>query len=220
MLIYILAVLAAVLLYLLYRYIPRRNIFYCFCLTLVAVAALAYIARSPEPEPTLTAEQRAAIITQQQLFAAWYEDYQRDLTELDRNWQWYHQILEDFKADNISIQTTYIRLRQLDLDSQALKERIASRPVPTTLDDVCYDNVASLIAKTNAYADAQYKTIALTKAAADPARLTTDDQPEQSRLLQMVMIRESPVGLYTAGEIIAIRNHLKIDESETSPQNN
>lgn len=72
--------------------------------------------------------------------------------------------------------------------------------------------------KTNAYADAQYRTIVLTKAAADPARLRTNDQSEQSRLLQAVMIRESPVGLYTAKEIAAIRDYLNTNsKANTTP---
>jgi hypothetical protein len=66
--------------------------------------------------------------------------------------------------------------------------------------------------KTNAYAEAQYRTIALTKAAADPANLRTTDQAEQSRMLQAIMIREQPVGLYTAKEIAAIRDYLDIQQ--------
>jgi hypothetical protein len=44
--------------------------------------------------------------------------------------------------------------------------------------------------------------------------MLTDDQAEQSRMLQTIMIRESPVGLYTAKEITAIRDYLEIPEDE------
>ena len=72
--------------------------------------------------------------------------------------------------------------------------------------------------KTNAYADAEDKTITLTRAAADPANRPTNDQAEQSKILQTVMLRESPVGLYTAKEIIAIREYLSLPPEEQNPQ--
>ena len=69
-----------------------------------------------------------------------------------------------------------------------------------------------MLQKTKAYAEAQQKTITLTRAASDPQRLTTDDQEEQSRQLQTVMEKESPVGLFTAEEIAQIQANLAISE--------
>ena len=69
--------------------------------------------------------------------------------------------------------------------------------------------------KAHAYADAQHRAIALTRAAADPANLSTDDQEEQSHMLQAVMIRESPPALFIADEIAAIRDYLAIPEEDT-----
>lgn len=210
----ILGIIAVLLLALLYRYIPRKKIFYCFLLIIILAGAAIYNTWAKVPEPAITPEKQAEIQQEQQIFSAWYEDYQRDIIELDRNWQWYHQILEAFKEDNISVQTAYIRLQQLDQDTIVLRNRIVSHAVPNSLDDTCYDNIASLMEKTNAYAEAQYKTIALSRAVCDPANLKTNDQAEQSRLLQTVMLRESPVGLYTAREIIAIREHLKLPDND------
>lgn len=48
--------------------------------------------------------------------------------------------------------------------------------------------------------------------------MRAESQTEQSRILQSVMIRESPVGLYTAKEITAIRDYLDIREDLPSPQ--
>ena len=165
----------------------------------------------------MSEEQRYAIMQEQQVFAAWYENYQRDLNELDRNWQWYHHILESFKEDNISLQTVYTRLKQLELDSIQLRDRMAARKVPLELSDYTYDQTAQLLAKTNDYINAQYRTIALTKAAADPALMPTKDQAEQSRLLQTVMIRESPVRLFVAEEIEAIRHQLELPQEQGTP---
>ena len=166
----------------------------------------------------MTEEERYELQQQQQIFADWYVGYQRDIDELDRNWQWYHHIIEDFKEDNISIQTAYVRLSQLDQDSQKIRERIEHNAPPIALNDGCYDLLIEVMKKTTDYADAQYRTIVLTKAAADPARLRTNDQAEQSRLLQAIMIRESPVGLYTAKEIAAIREYLNIKEDAPAPE--
>ncbi|MDY4697166.1 MAG: hypothetical protein SO362_04700 [Selenomonas montiformis] len=220
MILYMMALAALILLILLYRYLPNKKIFACFCLTLAAAGLIVYYVW-PRPEPPKTAlseSEQWERSQQQQIFAAWYAGYQKDLNELDRNWQWYHHILENFKENNISIQTTYQRLQQLEKDSQSLRDRIAHNAPPAALNDGCYDLLAEVMKKTSAYADAQYRTIALTKAAADPASMRAESQTEKSRILQSVMIRESPVGLYTAKEITAIRDYLDIREDLPSPQ--
>ena len=217
MLIYIGAAVAVVLLALLYRYIPSRKVFFAFFLVLCAASAIVFFlwpAPHRNSDAVVSQEVREER-QQQQVFAVWYTDYQKDLEDLDRNWQRYHKILADFKADIISIQTAYLRLAQLEKDSQALDTRIASRTPPLALNDFCYDQSIELVRKAHAYADAQHRAIALTRAAADPANLSTDDQEEQSHMLQAVMIRESPPALFIADEIAAIRDYLAIPEEDT-----
>lgn len=218
MLIYIGAAVAVVLLALLYHYIPSRKVFFAFFLVLCAASAIVFFLW-PTPrhssDAVVSQEVREERQQQQQVFAVWYTDYQKDLEDLDRNWQRYHKILADFKADIISIQTAYLRLAQLEKDSQALDTRIAGRTLPLALNDFCYDQSIELVRKAHAYADAQHRAIALTRAAADPANLSTDDQEEQSHMLQAVMIRESPPALFIADEIAAIRDYLAIPEEDT-----
>lgn len=218
MLIYIGAAIAVVLLALLYHYIPSRKIFFAFFFVLCAASAIVFFAW-PSPhrngDAVISQEMREER-QQQQIFAGWYKDYQKDIEDLDRNWQRYHKILADFKADIISIQTAYLRLSQLEKDSQALDTRIASRTPPLALNDICYDQSIELVRKAHAYAEAQHRAIALTRAAADPANLRTDDQEEQSRMLQAVMIRESPPALFIADEIAAIRNYLALPEEDAA----
>ena len=48
--------------------------------------------------------------------------------------------------------------------------------------------------------------------------MPASEQAEQSKILQAVMIRESPVGLYTAKEIIAIREYLSLPPEEPASQ--
>lgn len=219
MLIYVGSIVALLLLMLLYRYLPRR-IFALFCLMLALSATVVFFLwpHAKQADPPMTAEERYALGEQQKIFAAWYEVYQKDISELDRNWQWYHQILEAFKEDQIDLQTAHLRLAQLDHDSQLLLDRITAHTPPLSLNDTCYDLLTEVMRKTVAYADAQHRTIALTKAAADPSALRATEQSEQSRILQAVMIRESPVGLFTADEITQIRDYLTIPIDETYPQ--
>lgn len=223
MLIYILAACAVILLIALYRLTRRnRKAFYCFCAILLLSGVIAYSAwpRQEQAGQPLTSTQQNELAQQQHVFASWYKDYQKDLTELDHNWQWYHHILESFKEDNISIQTVHMRLTQLEQDSAKLTARIQAHAAPLELNEYCYDLTSTVITKTVAYADAQHKAIALTRAAADPARMPAESQPEQSRLLQAVMLRESPVALFTAEEITAIREQLAMpkEEQEASAQ--
>ena len=113
MILYILGIAAVILLALLYRYLPNKKIFTCFCICLAAAGAIVYHFWSvPPTEPAvMTEEERYELQQQQQIFADWYVGYQRDIDELDRNWQWYHHIIEDFKEDNISIQTAMFGCR-------------------------------------------------------------------------------------------------------------
>ncbi|MDY6268071.1 MAG: hypothetical protein SPL39_03735 [Selenomonadaceae bacterium] len=215
MILYLLAAILIVLLILLYRYLPNKRIYACFCLTLAVLGVVCY-AFWPRTQSTeaMTPEQVYDLQQQQQIFSTWYAGYQKDIKDLDHNWRWYHQILEDFKEDNISIQTAYVRLKQLEEDEKLLTARIAESAPPLELHDNFYDLTAAILQKTKAYADAQQKAITLTRAASDPQRLTTDDQEEQARQLQTVMEKESPVGLFTAEEIAQIQEGLAIPDTE------
>lgn len=218
MLIYALGALALGLLFLLYKKTRNPKAFYGFAGTILLAGAAAYFAwpAARPPAEEMSQQQRYELMHEQQVFALWYEDYQKDLNELDRNWQWYHHILESFKEDNISLQTIHARLKQLELDSNQLKERMAGRKPPLELSDYTYDQTAQLLDKTNDYVEAQCRTISLTRAAADPALMPATDQQEQSRLLQTVMLKESPVKLFIADEVSAIRQQLELPKESAS----
>lgn len=219
------ALLAAALAGLLYHYMPNKKIYICIIIGILAIGGLTYTFLSAHKEqqahPVLTKAEMQELQSQQQTFADWYANYQKDIDELNRNWTWYHHILADFQDDNISLQTAYVRLKHLDQDSQQLRDKIAKEAPPLSLNDQCYDLVTSILQKTSAYANDQYRTIALTKAAADPANMQTDDHDAQSELLQTVMNRESPAGLYTSTEITAINNLLSMPtkNNETNEEN-
>lgn len=213
MLVYVIPVLALMLLALLYRALPNKRVFAFFCVTLALAGAISYTLCSHRAQaPAESSEDAYDIAQQQQIFASWYGTYQKQLKQLDRNWRWYHQILEDFKEDNISIQTTYVRLKQLEEEEKALTAAIAENKPPLELHDACYDLTASIHQKTKAYAEAEQNAITLTRAASEPRFLPSDDQEEQSHALQTVMEKESPVGLFTASEITQIQDLLTLPE--------
>ena len=217
MLPYILALLALItflLLVLLYRHLPDRRIFRYFCLTLAftGLTASFFINSAHPTEPVMSEAEKYEMQQQQLIFMNWYADYQKDIDQLDHNWQLYHAILENFKEGSIDIQTAYVRLKQLEEDARQLREHISQKNPPIALNDTCYDLLIEVMRKTRDYMEAQYRTIALTRAASDPIHLRSDNPEEQSRSLQDIMIRESPAGLFTAEEISSIRNYLTIPE--------
>ena len=99
MLIYVLMVGVILLLIILFRYLPRR-VFLIFVTLLAVLGGIVFRIQMAEraPEP-LTIEQRAAIAHDQELFMPWWEMYQKQIVELDRDWTRYHQILADAREN-------------------------------------------------------------------------------------------------------------------------
>ncbi|MBR2216353.1 MAG: hypothetical protein IJ849_11460 [Selenomonadaceae bacterium] len=190
------------------------------CLGVGAGGVLLYFGSSPPPPTAMSEEERESLVRQQAIFAQWNEEYQKKIDQLDYNWQSYHNILAAFQEDSISIQTTYLRLRQLEDDARTVKEDLSRLTVPRELNDTCYHSLTLVLNKTQSYAEAQHRAIALTKAAADPEHLRSENQAEQSADLQTVMMRESPTGLFTAKEMYVVRKSLALPEEEGGSADN
>ena len=207
MLIYVLGVLILLLLIILFRYLPRR-IFLVFVTLLIALGGVVFHIRTTEraPEP-LTVETRAAIMRDQDLFMPWWGTYQKQIAELDRNWTRYHQILTDAKEGETALPITYARLMDLEQDMQELRVRFEKNAPPTELSNRVYDPLAVIVSKTVDYIATEQKAITLTRAAADPATMREKNPAEQARLLELVMLRESPVALFIGGEVVSIRRY-------------
>lgn len=207
MLIYVLGVLILLLLIILFRYLPRR-IFLVFVTLLIALGGVVFHIRTTEraPEP-LTVETRAAIMRDQDLFMPWWGTYQKQIAELDRNWTRYHQILTDAKEGETALPITYARLMDLERDMQELRVRFEKNAPPTELSNRVYDPLAVIVSKTVDYIATEQKAITLTRAAADPAAMREKNPAEQARLLELVMLRESPVALFIGDEVVSIRRY-------------
>lgn len=207
MLIYVLTILVILLLIILFRYLPHRA--FLLFVTLLVVLGGIVVHRLPHesPPPVLTPEERSVIARDQEFFTPWWGTYQKQIAELDRNWTRYHQIIADAKAGESELAVTYARLLDLERDTQELRTRIDKNAPPTELSNRVYDPIAAIVSKTNDYAAAEQKAITLTRAAADPQAMKEKKPAEQARLLELVLLRESPVALFISDEVGAIRRY-------------
>lgn len=208
---FILVILFFILLYFVYRYFPNRKIFLLFCFLLVAGMAFFLnfsYHQTKDAAPLISDEEKQELLQQQYIFSNWYTEYEKNFDSMDHNWQRYHQILQSFKNDEISIQAAYVRLAQLEDDAAKLRENLSRLEPPSGLNNANYDITTKIIKKTRAYINAQYQTILRTKEAADPAHLLSDNQEEQSRRLEEIMIMNAPANLVIAPEVSTIRDNL------------
>ena len=207
-----LAVLLVLALYAGYRYFPKRKIFFLFCLVLLGAGIFIAVSHKPAPKPSVSEEQQYVQQQQQHIFINWYTDYKKNIDTINHQWQQYHKIMQAFKNDDISIQTVYTRLKRLQEDAADLRNKLSQLEPPAELDDSNYALTAKIIKKTRDYVDREYEVIVKTKDAADTARLKTNDQPEQVRQLNRVMILHSPVNLSIADEISQIKDNLTLPD--------
>lgn len=207
-----LPLLAIVALAVLYRFLPNRKLFLYFCLSLVMMFfAGAFVGLQLQSEPSIDEEQRSERLQQEKFFIEWYGQYQKDIEQLDRNWQSYHSIVDGYKENRSNLDNTYERLRELEREVLIEQVHIHTLRVPAEVGSECGELLSEVVRKTQSYVDAQTKTISLSKNAANPEFITFEDRNEINRRLQDIMIRESPVGLFTANEISAIRDYFSIN---------
>lgn len=207
MLLYVLVFLVILLLVILFRYLPRR-IFFIFIALLTVLGGIVFQMQTAERVPEqLSMEQRSVIARDQELFTPWWGTYQKQIAELDRNWMRYHQILTDAKEGESKLAVTYARLVELEQDMQELRVRMEQNVPPTELSSHIYDPIVLIMSKTNDYAAAEQKAITLTRAAADPTAMREQNPAMQARLLELVMLRESPVALFISDEVGIIRRY-------------
>ena len=190
----------------------RGFLFAAVTAIIVVAAALVYFTSDRETEEMARRNaEETNLAEQQRVFAEWFALYQRDIDDLSRNWQSYHHIIDIFKTEDIDLATCYERLNRLADDEQELLHRIESRNLPPELtDEFLYGQSLALRNKICAYGAAQYRTIALSRAAADPNAERPRQMPERTRSedVQDIMIRESPAGLFIADEVYAVREYL------------
>ena len=192
----------------LYKFLPNRKVFFYFCASMVLMfCAGAIFGLQAKSDNALDEAQRDNLLRQEKFFIDWYSSYQKDIEQLDRNWQLYHSIVDGYKDDKADLAGTFERLTELEHDVLLEQIHIHTLKPPAELDAECGELVAQVIRKTQLYVDAQVQTISSTKAAANPEAIILEDRDALSRRFQEIMIREAPVGLFTATEISALRDY-------------
>ena len=198
---------------LLYRFLPNRKIFIYLCVLMIFVfGASAFFQYKLSQEQMITREQIEEIRAQQKIFADWYAAYQKDIEQLDRNWQVYYQIVETLKSAEIYEYATYEQLRELEWAAVDEQVKIYNLNVPPELDAESHELLAQVIQKTKNYSDAQVKVISTVCTAANPEGVENFDLQALNKKIKDITIRESPAGLFTAAEISAIRDKLIVPE--------
>ena len=189
---------------LLYKFSPTRKTFLIICTLLLVVFSVSLFIRGQQARQEITRAQLEDLQERQKIFGDWYAAYQKDIDRLDRNWQSYHNILDGLKtvdAENFNAEAIYLRFKELERESLDEQLKMQNLSPPPGLDSENLAQVAVVIKKTQAYVDAQTRTITLSAQAATP--------PVELEILKSklhdIMIRESPEGLFTAQEISAIR---------------
>lgn len=198
-----------IVIFVLKRILPTR----LFVVALVFVFALAgagawHFSR-PSLEEAMSREEQAHLAEQQQVVYDWHAGYQEKIMELDRNWQQYHRILEDFEADVIGIEAARERLEALTKNARGTLDELEAMDPPTKLDDESYDIVAAIIMKTRTYARAELETIRATADVARREMASDDSQETQAARLLDVMARKSPAGLIVSDDVKRLRDGVR-----------
>ncbi|MBR5913119.1 MAG: hypothetical protein IKZ58_01970 [Selenomonadaceae bacterium] len=197
---------AVIALIIIYKFLPNKKIFPYLCVALLIVFAVSAFIQNRYNNEVLTRAQIEELHNRQNIFSEWYAEYQKDINSLDRNWQRYYGIVETLKTTEIYEYTIYEQLLELEKETIDEQQRIHSLKVPPELDAESSELLASVINKTKIYADAQVKTISLTRKAANPEGFKNLNA--LNKRINEINIREAPAGLFTATEIAAIRNIL------------
>ena len=192
----------------LYKFLPNRKVFFYFCASMVLMfCAGAIFGLQAKSDDSIDEAQRDNLLRQEKFFIDWYSSYQKDIEQLDRNWQLYHSIVDGYKENKSDLAGTYGRLTELEREVLLEQIHIHTLQPPPELDAECGELVAQVIRKTQLYVDAQAQTISQTREAANPDLILTEDQVALSRRFSDIMIREAPAGLFTATEISALRDY-------------
>lgn len=183
-------------------------------LLLALLLTLPVIFRAPPAdEPTaMTIETKNQIFKEQAIFDPWYTEYKKDLDRMDGNWQQFHKILKSFKNDEISIETVHSRLAALQLKTKEFKDKFSQQKPPEKLNEVNYAILIAMIEKTKLFATQQDTVLINAINATAPTHLKTMQHPEQVKLLEKIMILDSPGNLDVAQEIMNLKANLTVKD--------
>lgn len=173
-------------------------------ITFIGFMILGYKLFKPAPTPVFTEEMKIEREFQRNLTAAWYETHQKNIEQTDRNFKSFHDILENIREGNLTYEEAHERLLILEENARKNLENIRNNIPDTRLTDDYYDLVAEIREKTVKYAEAAYHVIG-------KVRLALENNADYETL-DNIRVKDMPVGLFVANEVVALRESLEVKE--------
>ena len=119
----------------LYKFLPNRKVFFYFCASMVLMfCAGAIFGLQAKSDDSIDEAQRDNLLRQEKFFIDWYSSYQKDIEQLDRNWQLYHSIVDGYKENKSDLAGTYGRLTELEREVLLEQIHIHTLQPPPELD--------------------------------------------------------------------------------------
>lgn len=196
--------------YFLCKRLGVRKFFPLFLIIVLSVSTYLIPPAQQKEPPPLTQEQKEAIIREQMTVSDWYTEYKKDIDQIDLNWQQYHKTLKAFSNDEISVQTVYMRFFELQKKTAVYREKYEKMQPPGDLRNENDELLAVVIEKTKSYALQQDLVVQQSLDTVTPKNLKTQEHTEQVRMLEKIMVLETPAPLNIAAEISRVKENLVI----------
>ncbi len=196
--------------YFAYYYLPTKKIFFIFlALILSSLGMMCYLLKGPVDRQMRYKESKMQVLTEQPIFATWYEGYKKNLIASDHIWSLYNDTLDDFSLQHIGLEIFRQRLIEIKKQEDELVKRTRPLLPPGGLSDTNYKLCFSILQKYNSFVAKEQRCIDLTLQAAKDSKFEKASFPVQVATLKKVRVLQNPIFLNTAAEVVAIRNNLE-----------
>lgn len=182
----------------------RKKYIAIIIISILGFMFLGYKLLKPAPEPIFTEEMKIEREFQRKLVSAWYEIHQKNVEQLDRNFKNLHDIMEDIREEKLTDNEAMERLLMLEENARNTLLNIRNNVPDTKISDDYYDLLAIIRAKTIRYSEAAYHVIGKIRVA--------KENGADYETLDDIRIRNIPMGLFIADEVVTLRKSLEVKE--------
>ena len=182
----------------------RKKLVVIGILVVIIFSILGYKNFKPSPKTVITEEMRIEREFQRKLCAAWYDNHQKNVSELDRNFRSLNDIMEGIREGNLTPEEADERLLILEENAKNTLANIRNNIPDTRVADDYYDILVAIREKTIRYAEAAYHVI---------GKIRVENENHATyEILDNIRVRNMPVGLFVANEVIRLRESLEVKE--------
>ncbi len=209
---YFIAIATIAVLYAGYRYLPSRRIFMFFSLLIAGSAAFSFwqLFAMQHDNAALRQQRQMQILVEQPVFITWYEGYKKEVQKADYIWSCYNDDFAAFNDRQISLEQYKYRLEKLYQKSKSYNLSLAQQLPPNELSDADYKLCYAMLEKLRSYAAKQENVINLSWKAVNAPAFRQKTHDLQYIKLDDIRLRNAPVNLNIASEVITIRDNLTI----------